>query len=42
VTARIQGVRVPLDAPLAEVCACMAHPDNFLYVVLDGDAVRRP
>ena len=33
-TVTVQGVAIPLDAPVKEVWAAMAHPDGFLYVVL--------
>ena len=33
----VQGVRPPLDTPLAELCRCMGHPDGVLYVCVSRD-----
>ena len=30
----VQGVEVPLDAPVAQLWGALRHPDHFLYVVV--------
>ena len=37
----VQGIQVPLDAPLFPLWSLLAHPDLFLYVVLLDPIVDR-